>query len=173
MMFFRLIDKLIFAGMLLVALQVPQLADHYLQYLQGYFDATADQIEGFRQNARQNGYPNLDAMIADHLRNATPSVRTDAEQKQQTLVVFDELSEGLQVFQQGNLLEKSVWMFNPAHSDMLNATMQNFVPGIPLSPMSFVFAIVVALISNVLVASPVYLYQWRKKRKMSYRGAYR
>ena len=173
MMIFRFIDKMIFAAILLLALQVPQLADHYLQYLQGYFDATAEQVEGFRLNALQNGYADIDAMLQAHLQNSVASVRTDAEQKQQTLVMFEELGGGLTVFREGNLLEQSVWMFNPERSQMLKSVLQNFVPGIPLSPMAFVFAVITALISNILIASPVYFFQWRKRRKMSFNGAYR
>lgn len=173
MMLFRLLDKIIFAALLMLALQLPELADHYRQYLQGYFDATAEQVEDYRQNARENGYRDLNAMIAAHLGNSTASVRTDALQKQETMQKMNELSNGVSIFENGNLFQQSVWMFNPARQDMLKASLDNFVPGIPLKPTSFLLALVLAILTNLLIATPVYMYQWRRKRHMSYLNAHR
>ena len=55
----RVIDKLLFAALFIAALQVPILADHYRQYLAGYFDATREQVAELEVLARQFNYPSV------------------------------------------------------------------------------------------------------------------
>ncbi len=152
--FLRLIDKLVFAVTLLLALQVPVLADHYHQFLAGYYESTRQQIEGYEATARRHQYPNLQAMIDDHRRNPTPSVRTDAEQKQQTLIHYGELAQALKLFEQGNLLEKAGYMFSPTRLGMLHQTIANFKPGLPLTPEGLGFGVLVGLILNTILLLP-------------------
>ena len=92
-MIVNLLDKLIFAGLLLIAFQVPVFSDHYVQYLSGYYEATKHQVEGFRSNAVRHGYPDEYAMINDLLQNPNAVIKDDARQKQLTLREFDELTK--------------------------------------------------------------------------------
>ena len=164
-MFVRLLDKILFTAILITGLQLPQLMEQYQQYLAGYFDATRLQVENYRGNAILNGYVDIYAMIDEHLQNTISSVRTDAEQKLETLAEYDELTEGMNIFQTGNLLEKTMYMFSPQRTDMLKGTLVNFEPGIPLSVNAFFFALILAVLLNGLIASHVYLYKWRKNKK--------
>jgi hypothetical protein len=55
----------------------------------------------------------MDAMIEPHPKNEVPSVRDDAVQKQQTIIKYNERSKGLVVFQNGNIIEKLVFILSP------------------------------------------------------------
>lgn len=158
----RLIDKLIFGIALILALQVPLLADHYHQFLSGLYESTKWQVDGYEATARQHQYPDIKAMIEHHLQNSVPSVKTDAEQKLATLAMFDELKQGVLIFETGNLFNKAVYMFNPSRHGYLRQVLSNFHPGIPLTINGLLFGIVAGLALNYLITLPFIFFTRRK-----------
>lgn len=153
-MFSRMIDKVIFGFALIAALQFPLFAEHYHQFLSGYYKATQQQIDNYETIAKQHNYANLQAMIEHHLKNTVPSVRTDAQAKLTTLNEYEELLEGMSVFQYGNLLEKSVYMFFTGSKERLTDTLSNFELGIPLSLEGLGIGVVAGLIINFIITLP-------------------
>ncbi|TPH18148.1 DUF2937 family protein [Litorilituus lipolyticus] len=153
----RLIDKLIFGTSLIIALQVPQLAEHYQQFLSGLYQATKWQVDGYQITADKYEYDSIRAMIDHHLSNDVLSVRADATQKLVTLEKFEQLTDGLELFKQGNLLEKSYYMFQPKRVTYLKETLANFSLGIPLTFNGILFGIVVGLLINLLITGPITL----------------
>lgn len=160
----RIVDKLLFGIMLIAALQVPLLADHYQQYLAGLSEATQWQVNGYENTARQYGYPDVNAMIEQHLANTEASVRADALQKQATLSQYEDLKSGMIVFEHGTLIEKSVYMFAPARFDWLEKTLVHFKPGIPLSLNGLMFGVMLGLAANILLTLPFTLLFRRRRR---------
>lgn len=164
MLLLRLIDKFVFGVVLLLSLQIPQLADHYHQFLSGAYEATIHQIDGYAETAKQHGFDNIDLMIEKHLSNDEPSVRTDALQKLATLESLRDLQEGVMLFEQGGLVQKAVYMFSPDRYQRLRQTLENFKIGIPLTlegiGFGFVFALLLNLLLNLILIRPfVFLFQ--------------
>ncbi|MGL6258241.1 DUF2937 family protein [Vibrio sp. WXL103] len=153
----RLIDKVVFGTALLIALQVPQLVDHYQQFLSGLYQSTKWQIEGYQATADDYGYQSVELMIEHHLTNPTASVRADAQQKRLTLARYDELEAGVELFESGHLLEKFFYLLRPARYDQLAQTLTNFTPGIPLGLGELSFGFVLALILHLMVMLPMSL----------------
>lgn len=160
----RLIDKLVFGFILVIALQLPQLADHYQQFLSGLYESTRWHVEGYEATAKEYHYADVDAMIARHQQNEEPSVRADAEQKVQTLALYKALTQGVAIFNTGNLFEKTAYMFNPVRFDYLEKTISNFKPGIPLTSSGIGFGVLVALVVHYLGSIPFILWARRNKR---------
>ena len=160
----RLFDKLIFGFILVMALQLPQLADHYQQFLAGLYTSTQWQVEGYKATAKAYHFSDVETMIARHLQNEEPSVRADAEQKRQTLALLQTLQQGMKTFEQGNLFEKTAYMFNPARFEYLEQTIVNFKPGIPLTASGIGFGVLVALIVHYLGSLPFILWARRRRR---------
>lgn len=159
-----LLDKLFFGLILVLALQLPQLTDHYQQFLSGLYTATKWQVDGYEATAKAYQYPDAKAMIAKHLQNEEASVRMDAEQKLVTLTLFEEINAGLSLFQQGNLFEKSLYILSPSRFAYLQQTLRNFKPGIPLTLSGIGFGVVVTLVVYYLLALPFVFWARRKKR---------
>ncbi|WP_199611059.1 DUF2937 family protein [Flocculibacter collagenilyticus] len=166
MFILRFIDKLLFGFLLILALQIPLLAEHYHQYLSGYYYATQAQVEGYKLTAKAHEYPDVYAMIERHLNNELPSVRTDAQQKLDTLKEYEQLQSALVVFEQGNILEKTLFMFHPQRYQRLDNIIENFHPGIPLTIDAMIFALLFTVVINLCWASPVFCYRY-------YRNSYR
>lgn len=163
----RLLDKLMFGVTLLLALQIPQLADHYQQYLAGMYESTKWQVEGYAATARQFGYPDSRSMIRQHQQNSEASVRADAGQKLATLDLFDELHQGIALFEQGNLLSKTLYMFTPSRRHYLEKTLDNFKPGIPLTIEGALFGVIIGLLLNLMMTLPCTFLARRFRRRGS------
>ena len=151
-MIVRTIDKLFFATVLIVLLQVPILADHYLQFISGYYQATKEQVDGFRQTAARFEYKDTDAMINDHLQNSSPSVREDAKQKLLIIDKFKQVESALTIFRDDNIFEKAAYMLDPSHWGSLEKVITNFKPGIPLSVSEASYAAIFSFVINWLAA---------------------
>lgn len=163
----RLFDKLTFGVTLLLALQVPQLADHYQQFLAGMYASTQWQVEGYKATAKAFGYPDVRSMIQQHQQNSEPSVRADARQKLATLDQYAELQQGIAVFANGNLLNKTLYMFTPSRYSYLEKTLDNFKPGLPLTSEGIVFGVVVGLLLNLMLTQPCVFLARRLRRRQA------
>jgi hypothetical protein len=165
-MILRFLDKLLFGIALIAALQIPQLADHFQQYLSGLHTSTQWQVNGYETTATNYSYKNAKAMIEHHLQNDVPSVRMDAQQKLATMQQLEKLQSGITIFNTGNLLEKTMYMFNPRNYSYLSETLANFKMGIPLSVEGFTFGLLVGIFINLLIGLPfVLLSKTRKANK--------
>ncbi len=152
----RLADKLIFSALLLIALQIPILADHYRQYLSGFMDATKQQVAGYQRLADDYGYSSVDAMIKALESNSEALIRSDAEIKRQTLAQLKELQRGLSTLQQGHYYEQAWYMFNPAQADTLKRVLDNFAPSVPLTPTAIIYSVITAILLNLLIWLPYF-----------------
>lgn len=163
----RLLDKLVFGVALIAALQMPLLVDHYHQYLSGWYKATKWQVDGYEATAKTHQFANAQAMIENHLKNAEPSVRTDAEQKLATVDRLADLSLGMDTFATGNLLEKMLFMLHPDRVYVLKDVVQNFKLGIPLNANGLAFGVLFALVLNFLIMLPFRVFGRRKDKQYS------
>ena len=153
-MIVRIFDKLIFGLTFILALQGPLLVDHYQQYLSGLYQATKFQVDGYERTAKQHQFEDLLSMIDRHLQNTEASVRTDARQKVATLALFADLKVGVDIFAEGNLFEKILFMLNPARYATLKGSIGNFKMGIPFTSSGLVFGLIFGLILNLLITWP-------------------
>ncbi|KHT62712.1 hypothetical protein RJ45_15815 [Photobacterium gaetbulicola] len=156
-MFKRIFDRLIFGGLLIITLQTPMLADHYLQYLSGFHDGTAQQVMRYENNARQHGYDSAESMITALLQEANSIVRLDAEQKLAVIEQHHRLETALDTLSSGHLIDKALYMFNPLRADELQRVLIHFKPGIPIDIPSIAICVVMALSLNAILYLPVLL----------------
>lgn len=169
-MIFKTLDKLFFGITLVLALQVPQLADHYQQFLAGMHESNQWQIDGYQKTAKKYNYNSVDAMIEHHLQNAVPSVRDDAVQKQQTIIKYNELSEGLAVFQSGNIIQKLFFMLSPSGWQYIDNTLENFSFGLPITTEGILFGVLFGLFLNLLISTPTSMIAKRRRERKKQKG---
>lgn len=165
----RIVDKIVFATLFVIALQVPILADHYRQYLSGYFDAVQSEVDGLSTLARNNGYASVQSMIQDLSQNEAQLVREDAVLKQQTLDRYERTQVGLAALNTSNYFKQAWYMFQPTQYKTLNRVLENFHPSVPLQPMAIGASFIVALLLNLFIISPIWLTRKvRQKRRQAY-----
>lgn len=160
-----LIDKTIFGIVLLALFQLPLLSDHYYQYLTGYAEAKAQEINHQQQLAARHGYPSINAMLDEHMKANLASIREDAQHTRLLLEEYQSLQAGLALFEGGRLLPRLNYMFNPSRIDQLNNVIRQFEPGIPLSPNYLLICALIALLFNSTATLPIKLAQRRIRKK--------
>jgi hypothetical protein len=162
---FRTLDKLFFGITLVIALQVPQLADHYQQFLAGMHESSQWQVNGYQEIADRYNYASVNAMIEHHMQNDVASVRDDAIQKQQTIATHQVLSDGLTTFQNGNLFQKLLFMLSPSGWQYVDNTLENFSFGLPITTEGILFGVVFGLFLNMLISTPASMIAKRRRSK--------
>lgn len=168
-LFTRVIDKILFAVLFLIALQVPILADHYRQYLAGFYDATELQVSELRELARVNGYNDVDALIDELKKNPQQIVRQDANNKSAALRRLAVLEDGIETLNSGDYFSQAWYMFSPTQQETLRQVLSNFSPSVPLSAPSIVFSLLTAILLNLIIWSPFWtakkVKHWRHRRR--------
>ncbi|MDO6685222.1 MULTISPECIES: DUF2937 family protein [unclassified Agarivorans] len=149
------LDKVVFAILLLSFMQLPPLSNHYLQFVSGQLDALQQQVDSYQQNAELHKYPSIQKMIDDFKKNPNLAVRTDAEQKQQTMYEYQELSNAISVFEQGTYYQKAKYMFSPQRWETLEKVLKNFKPGISIEPVLLAYSGVAALLFGGMIMWPL------------------
>ncbi|EPJ45723.1 MAG: hypothetical protein OFPI_36010 [Osedax symbiont Rs2] len=81
-----------------------------------------------------------------------------------TLVLYAQLKQGVDIFENGHLFEKIVYMFQPARFATLKGTVANFTMGVPLTINGLGFGIAFGLILNLLMMWP--LNRWARRRRL-------
>ena len=79
-------------------------------------------------------------------------------------MLFADLNQGMKLFEQGNLVQKLLYIFSPDRFERLQNTLNNFKLGIPLTTSALLFALILAIILNQLVMLPYTLYVAQRKR---------
>lgn len=153
-MMIRVLDKIVFTALFLTALQVPILADHYRQYLSGFYDATEQQVAQYRALAEQFGYDSVDALVDALEQNPDPVVRQDAGNKAQTIASLGALREGLQILSDGHYYEQAWYMLHPRQNATLTRVLDNFAPSVPLNPNAVLFSLITAIALNMFIWAP-------------------
>ncbi|RDV24317.1 DUF2937 family protein [Alteromonas aestuariivivens] len=161
-MIVRIIDKIGFAVLLLLALQIPILADHYRQYLSGYYDATARQVAEYQSMADEFGYPTVTEMINALERNSSPIVQKDAQYKLRTLAEHRQLESGLSTLKNGHYFQQAWYMLAPKQRATLARVLENFSPSVPLTPSAIVYSLITAILANLLLWTPFWLFRTGK-----------
>jgi hypothetical protein len=160
-----MLDKLLFSALLVVAFQVPILADHYRQYLQGFYDATLEQVVYLDTLAANFGFHSAHDLIDYLVQSSDPIVQQDAKNKAQIMATKIQLEEDMRILSTGHYYAQAWYMLQPQHYPRLKQVMINFSPSIPLHPNALVWAIITALLANLIILSPLYAYKFIHKRQ--------
>jgi hypothetical protein len=103
-------------------------------------------------------------MINDLRVNSNDVVRTDAEQKLETMREYEALKKTIAALKEGNIYQRAWFMFNPARWETLKKVHENFKPGIPLSLNDIGFSVLTALVLSILLTWPFRFLVSRKAR---------
>ena len=173
-MIVRVLDKVLFAALFIITLQVPILADHYRQYLSGYYDALRDEVTSSTELAKQHGFSSVEAMLESLQQNNEAVVRENATLKAERFAQINIIEQGMRKLEHGHYFEKLVFMATPSQYDTLDRVLDNFRPSVPLTPSSIIFSLVTAILLNLLIWTPHFCYcQVKKVRSKPERFSYK
>lgn len=161
----RLIDKVWFAALLILMLQIPIVTDHYLQYLNGYVDATQAEVDHYQQLADTYDYASVSAMLIALKANEDPLVRDDAVHKQTVLQAHKDAQQALQTLRTSNYFEQFWYFAQPVQYPRLSQVLTFYQPSLPLQPQAIGSALATSLTLYLLLWLPVAWLRNRRKKQ--------
>lgn len=170
----RVLDKVLFAVLFIITLQVPILADHYRQYLSGYYDALRDEVSTSTNMAKSHGFSSAEAMLESLQQNSEAVVRDNAKLKAERFSQMTVIEKGIRTLEHGHYYEKLAFFAMPSQYETLNRVLDNYRPSVPLTPSSIIFSLVTAILLNLLLWTPHFCYcQIKKVQNKPKRFAYK
>ena len=164
MIILRLIDKIVFAALLILMLQVPIVTDHYVQYLNGYVDATQAEVDHYQQLADTYGYTDINSMLTALQANKDALVRDDAQHKQTVMQAHKEAQQALKKLRTSNYFEQAWYFAQPAQYQRLGQVLNLYQPSLPLKPQTVGSALITSFSLYLLLWLPVALLRHRRKK---------
>ena len=164
MIILRLIDKIVFAALLILMLQVPIVTDHYVQYLNGYVDATQAEVDHYQQLADTYGYTDINSMLTALQANQDELVRDDARHKQTVLLAHKEAQKAPHNLRTSNYFEQAWYFAQPAQYQRLGQVLNLYQPSLPLKPQAVGSALITSLSLYLLFWLPVAWLRHRRKK---------
>tara|TARA_B100000929_G_scaffold106403_1_gene84226 strand:- start:28 stop:543 length:516 start_codon:yes stop_codon:yes gene_type:complete len=164
MIILRLIDKIVFAALLILMLQVPIVTDHYVQYLNGYVDATQAEVDHYQQLADTYGYTDINSMLTALQANQDALVRDDAQHKQTVMQAHKEAQQALKKLRTSNYFEQAWYFAQPAQYQRLGQVLNLYQPSLPLKPQTVGSALITSFSLYLLLWLPVALLRHRRKK---------
>lgn len=167
MILLRMIDKVLFGILLLLTLQIPTFSGHYHQFLSGIYTKVNEDVQILIDRAKRYGFADARAMIDYYQTNPDPIIREEMQDNGKKLDEHADLLLAMDIFENGNLFNKVIYIAHPERQEMFLNTLDNFKPGIPLSINDIVFAFVLGIVLNLMITLPLFLLGrlFRKKEK--------
>ncbi|MBO1256183.1 DUF2937 family protein [Alteromonas sp. 5E99-2] len=169
----RWIDRLIFATILVCALQIPILSDQYRQYLAGYVNALSEQVESWQILAYEFDFQSVEAYIKHLESNDDVLVVKDAQNKRATLSDYYNKQAGLKVMTNEQFPQQVIYMLSPNNFNTLKNVASRYQPGIPLSLNQIGYSVVLAILIDILFLMPFWgAKRFRDRKKSKFSSAY-
>ncbi len=151
-----LLDRLLFTAGLLVFLQIPQFIDHYTQRYAGYHQALADSVGEYQQSADAHYEGDLVLMIHDFKADDKAAMRDLGGKMERDRNRLQQMTAGLDVLRGDSLVDKLVYLGTDLDRDIARATLDDFSPGLPLTP----DALICGLIGGILISGLLNILLW-------------
>lgn len=160
-----LVDRILFACGLLLALQIPQFLDHYTQRYAGYRDALFDSMVEYQRTADAHYNGNFDALVGD-LRAAQGGIREIGDKLQRDRTRLAQMDATLQILRGDSLWPKLRHLAWDVDRPLARGALADFKPGLPLTTDALICGAIGALLASGLFNLLIRLLAlpWKRRR---------
>jgi hypothetical protein len=164
-LFVGLLDRILFALGLLLALQIPQFLDHYTQRYAGYRDAVADSVADYQRTADAHYDGNLDRLVDDLRAAPGGGVQEIGDKLQRDRDKLTEMDANLLVLRGDSLWAKLRYLAVDVDRPLARGALEDFKPGLPLTTDALICGAIGALLLSGLFNALVWLVAlpWRRR----------
>lgn len=147
----RFIDRLIFAAGVLLFLQLPNFTDQYTQRFGGYYESEKQTLNEYRGLADKYFEGNMDLMIESFSdQNNNGAIREAGEMLSQKADRINDLKNGLEILENGNLLERVAYILFHFDNSLFFGTVNAYTPGMPFTTSALVSGLIGGLIFTLI-----------------------
>ncbi len=131
--FYRFIDRIVFAVGVLVFLQLPNFIDQYTQRLGGYYDSEKEHLELYQGIADKYYEGDLDKLIKSFGNSNQPGMKETAGELENISSKVQEIEHGLDILQNASFLRQVGYMILHVDTKLARGTLKAYTPGMPFT----------------------------------------
>lgn len=173
--FYRFIDRIVFAVGVLIFLQLPNFIDQYTQRMGGYYDAQKENLELYQGIADKYYDGDLKQLTDSFAKSNEPAMKETAEELEKISSRVKELEEGLDILESGTFLRQVVYMVFNIDLKLARGTLKAYTPGMPFTSegllSGLIGGVIVSLLFNGIVKLVRIPFKKKKKQKPEVFGA--
>ena len=149
-LFKNLVDKIVFAVAVILGLQIPNFLGQYRQRLGGHFDEAVQNLKGFESIAEQTiGSTDLTNLVA-HYQEGSSDVQLIGEKLADDIARTDRLGSLVENLQTAGIFGRLKHLVVDLERPIAMATMNNYQPGLPITPEAIMYALVFGIVATLL-----------------------
>lgn len=164
------LDKLFFAGFLLLGIQLPNFLIQYQQNLDAHYHESASQLQKYQRIADLFYAGNLQALLIAHEDNPLAAIKAEAAIISDLMQRKTYLQEELSALQNKSLLVQSAHLLKHLDFDITDEVLDNYSLNVPLNSEAIIIGMVLAFVASMLVhillASVLFLFRSKSPSKV-------
>ncbi|MCF8230688.1 MAG: DUF2937 family protein [Bacteroidales bacterium] len=165
--FYRFIDRLVFAAGVLLFLQLPNFMDQYTQRLGGFYDSEKQHMERYREIAERHFEGDMQKLLDAFEKSNVEAMEETGKELERTAGRLEELKEGVEIMENASFLRQIGYLVIHIDFDIARGTLKSYTPGMPLTREGLISGLIggvlLSLLFNGLVAAG--RIPFRKKQK--------
>lgn len=169
-LFYRFIDRLVFAAGVLIFLQLPNFIDQYTQRMGGYYDAQKENLELYQGIADRYYEGDLKKLTEAFGESNEPAMKETADELEKISSRVKDLEEGLTILENGTFMRQVVYMIFNVDLKLARGTMKAYTPGMPFTSEGLLSGLVGGVIVSLLFNGVVKLVRLPIKKKKEKRA---
>ena len=147
----NLLDKLFFAGVLLLGIQLPNFVLQYQQSINAHYQEVSDQLLQYQAIADRFYTGDMEQLLQTHQQNAVPAIRAEAKIIADLMDRYAYLQELLYGLQNESLVDKVGSLSGQLDADIAEEVLNHYILAFPLDLQAIYIGVVLALVASVIV----------------------
>jgi len=146
-----LLDKLFFAGVLLLGIQVPNFVLQYQQSMSAHYQEVSHQLLQYQAIADRFYAGDMEQLLHTHQQNSVAAIRAEAKIIADLMERYVYLQAQLDGLQNKDLLDKLGNLSGQLDADIAKEVLNHYILAFPLDLQAIYIGVVLALVASVTV----------------------
>lgn len=159
--FTNILDRILFATSMIIAMQLPAFIQQYSQRLAGHLSEAKYQLENYQVIADQHYQGDILLLIKRYQANSDPGINAAADVVFQLIDRISILASQLQHLNHSDYFHKIFYFVSDLNLPLAKATLQDYQLSIPLDLPSLLTGLVVAIIVGFLMSATLAIFRRR------------
>ncbi len=143
-----LLDKLLFAGLLLLGMQIPGFVMQYQQTLAAHYREAQQQLQQYQAVADRYYAGSLTQLLTVHRRNSVAAIRAEAEILERLLKRNAYLKWQLSAISNKHLYQQLLHLVKRPDWIIAEEVLHSYYPSVPLNAEALAAGLTLALVTN-------------------------
>lgn len=168
----NLLDKLFFAGCLLLGIQIPNFIIQYQQNISAHYQEAVSQLQQYQFIADRYYAGNMHELLLGHKTNGVAAIRAEAQVISDLIQRNEYLQQELSALQDRALVQQFLHLAEHLDFNIANEVWLNYSISVPLNSDAIVVGLVLAFLCSIVVhllfVLLLFLFRFKLRNKIYY-----